>query len=582
MTRDIIARRLGSRWCCAWQVVLTLFVLGLLFSASWSQGEGLAGYLDSVGRELLADAVASLVVMLAAATVLRSRNERTQRVVVVVLVWVGIALVRGLVMAALAPNDLVRITNSNVTIPIWALVVIYLFAAYDETRTRAAELGVANSSLLEVQNDTQATLMAERQRLVAAVQDGISAEIEQLKNHVAVLAQPGSEGELSDLADRVAAYSSDVVRETSHQLRRPDDAVLGVALLPGVAHVRKTSLFSAYLRARQPIWIPMALIISKGVSVWLFRWDSAPFRSQPVAFGLMVIAMWSGRALIERFLRRPAIVEFVASTTLIVVTAGIVMWGFAATRGDVSGSQIIPLPTVGLYIVGIFLAARLLAAVQLRWNAVSGELEQVNRQLAEANAQLRDQLAETRERLADVLHGPVQGRLAAASMALRLYADARNEGRSVDYAATVATTVELLDRALIDLGQLGRPSEGRWRDVQSGVAHISQMWAPLVDVTWRVEDEWQRSGLTVDRIVHLVDELVTNSSRHADARSIDITIHGIDPVTVSVTAIDDGSGPTTDLVVGSGLGSVSRFGGTWSMDRLDDETTRVSLLLRAE
>lgn len=580
MTREVIARRLGSRWCCAWQVVLTLFVLGLIFSVSWNPVSGVGGYLNAIAIELAADAIAAAVVGVASITVLRSRYVKTQPVIVVVLVWILIAVVRGLAMFYFVPNDPARVMNSNVTIPIWALVVIYLFAAYDETRSHAVQLGVANAGLRSIQDDTQALLSKERQRLVVAVQEGITAEIAQLKQHVAVLARPGAEGQLSELADRVAAYSVDVVRETSHQLRGSGDVVVRDDARTGAGSVRKPSLFSAYLRARQPIWIPMALIISKGVSVWILRWDPAPLRSQPIAFGLMVLIMWGGRRLIERFVKRPSWSEIVLSSALVLATAGAVVWAFGATRVGGSSRDVIPLPTVGLYIVGIFIAARLFAAVQQRWNDLSRELEAVNAQITEANARLSEDLAVTREQLADVLHGPVQGRLAAASMVLRLYADAGEEGREVDYATTVATAVELLDRALVDLSQLGRISEPRWTDVSSGFEQIKQMWSGLVAVRWTINDHWTRSQGLVDGIVDLVSEVVTNASRHADARSVTIAVLGRDARSVMIEAVDDGCGPKSDVRAGKGLSAVAKFNGSWSIERRPDGMTRVELVLQ--
>jgi hypothetical protein len=165
-------------------------------------------------------------------------------------------------------------------------------------------------------------------------------------------------------------------------------------------------------------------------------------------------------------------------------------------------------------------------------------------------------------------------------MALRLFADARREGRAVDPADTIAITTTLLDRALGDIGQLGRVSSPRWTDIDSGLEHVRQMWSGLVAISWSIDGAEPRSQPMVDDVVEFASELVTNASRHGDARRVDIAIRGLDVGTVELVSVDDGRGPVGSPTAGAGLGALGRRGGSWEIARDAEQRTRVRVLLR--
>lgn len=576
----LIVRRVGSHWCCAWQVMIALLLIGLVFSS----GRGVPGAYGGVARyamvEVLGDAAGALVLLAAALTVLRGRWERTQPVVVVALVWAGVGLVRGLVFAQFYPDGVARIVNSVISVPVWALVVIYVFATYDEGRANAGRLRAANADMLAVQDSTEELLERERARLVSALRDTIAAEIGRLRGLVASLSDPGARAEISSLADRVAAYSTDVVREVSRRLRSEEGVLLGVELAPGESRVALPSMGGSYLRARQPIVVPSILFALKALTVTAWRWEAAALARDLVAFALMAGVLWLGRTAIERWLRPPSVLEVSLSTALDVVAALVVVGSLSVTRRGGDDPSFVPLPTIAVFIVAVLILARIVAAVGQRWSDLSAELAAVNAQLAHANAQLVAQLLQVREQLAEVLHGPVQGRLAAASMSLRMYVDAGEHGRAANLPEAVAATVTLLDRATVDLEQLSHPQVHRWATVPDGLANVVASWAGLVTVRWAIDDGWQRDPDLVDGIVEMAAELVTNASRHGGARSVHIDVRGLSADEVEVAAVDDGRGPAVTATAGQGLGAVAKWNGSWAIARTGDGCTRVAVRLR--
>lgn len=578
MSIALIVRRIGSRWCCAWQVAVTLGVLGVILSSGLTLRLGWSDYVRALGVEAVADLTAAVVLGLAAVTVLRTRRTRQQPFWLVLAVWIAVAAARLAVYALLAPEVVGSIITFNVAIPIWALVVVYIYAGFDDGRRGAREIADANRVLLDVQGHTQDLIAQQQVRLESVVQSQIADEVAQLRESVRRLDEPGAAGDVSALAAQVAEYSNDVVRAASHRLRERDTALLGPNLQPGSTQVTWPSVFEVYLLARQPILIPTLLIAMRGVIGSLLRWDPSTLAAQALTFTIVFALAWLGRALVERVTHRPSWPEFALGSALVVGIGLVATWGFALARaGAPNNPALIPLPAVAPFFIGVLVAGRLVAGVNLRWRQVTEELESVNSELTAANGELAGELAEAREQLADILHGPVQGRLAAASMALRLYADAQAHGRPADLAATLTTTTTLLDRALDDLSRLGQTSSSPWDDLETGLQHLRETWAGMVQVTWHVKGALAAGD--VAPVMSIIEELVTNASRHADARRIEIAVRTLTNGRVEIEAVNDGRPPPADPVTGSGLGLLARYDGHWTMDRTIDDLTRVRVTI---
>ncbi|MEK9664679.1 MAG: hypothetical protein VW082_08675 [Candidatus Nanopelagicales bacterium] len=581
MSAALITRRIGSRWCCAWQVGVTLVILGLVLSAGLTLRLGWPDYFRATAAELVADAAAAAVLAVAAFTVLRSRHIRHQPVWLVLAVWVLVAAVRLGCFALLAPEVVGSILTFNVAIPVWALVIVYVYAGFDDGRAGAREIAEANTALLGVQEDTQELIDQQRQQLQEVVQRQIVDEVAHLRESVRQLDQPGAAADVMTLANQVSQYSTQVVREASHRLREPDAVLLGPNLRPGSAQVSWPSVVDVYRRARQPILVPIALITMRGVIGSVLRWDPSTLLAQGLIFTCLLTLAWAGRAAIERWIPRPSLREVCLSTALIFGLALVSVWGFALARATAPDNpNLIPLPAIGIFVFGVFFVGRLVSGVNLRWEQVTAELVAVNAALTQANEQLIDELTRARERLADMLHGPVQGRLAAASMALRLYADAQANGRPADLTKTLTTATALLDQAVEDLDQLGQSPTTTWESLAVGLEHVRQTWGGLVEVTWTIPESMDRAAITP--VVTVIEELVTNASRHADARHVEVIVRPLPDSHIEIVALNDGRAAPADPIAGSGLGQVSRYGGRWSIERTLDERTLVRVTMGAE
>lgn len=556
-----------------------MIVLGLLVTTGWGSGQESQSLGQYILIELLADGAAAVVFVAAALTVMRPRPGRHVPMPVVVGVWTLIGLVRALVLDRFYVEGVVQIVSATITLACWALLITYVTATISEERDRSAKLRIAHAELLAVRESTEELLAAERVRLAEAVRQSVSPEISRLRQWVTVLDRPASTSEISALADCVAAYSTDVVRRASRDIRVDNSTprpVLGARGHGG----QLPTVMQAYARASQPILVPMGLITLRALTVWASQDDLLA-----AALGLVGLVMvtglgWLLRVMIERFIRRPSSGELVASSALVVGMAVALMVIFDWAREGASGPNYVPLPLIVAFVVAVLVASRLVTALELRWQLQIADWERVNDEMETANRQLADEVHVVRDKLAGILHGPVQGRLAAASMALRMYVAAREAGEEPDLKSTVAMTTTLLDRAHADIERLGGGASDEDLTLSEGIDRIAMNWSGLLAMDAAVEDRWPRPGGLIVDCIDLIAELVTNASRHGDARHVHIRVQGIDAHSILIEAVDDGLGPSEDVAEGQGLAGVRRWDGRWSLESGDSGGARVTLTLR--
>lgn len=556
-----------------------MVVLGLLVTTGWGAssrgGLSLGEYLLV---ELLADSAAGGLLLVASVTVMRHRRERPVPLATVITVWFLVGLARGLVLSRFYLEDAGQVVSAAVSLTAWAMLIIFLAATFSEERERAARLQVANAELRVIRQSMQQLLDEERARLITAVRDAVSPEIARLRALVARLDHPGSTAEITALADTVAEYSTGVVRKTSHELRGEESPPL-TGQIERDDTVRPEGVLNSYARASQPVFIPMGLITVKAISVWISQEDAAISVGLVGLLAVTVLAVLC-RNLLDRILHRPSWPEFLLSSMLIAVASAALTVTFAWARGGASGPSYIPPVMIFVFVLVVLVAARLVAGLEVRVVRQTEELSRVNGELEAANGQLRDEVHVVRDQLAGLLHGPVQGRLAAASMALRMYVANQESGGEADLATTVRTTTTLLDRAQADIEQIGKPDEIPSGTVEEGVSRIASTWSGLLDIEFVQSDPWPRTPEFVAGCVDVIAELITNASRHGDARRVLISYMGLDSARVTIEAVDDGGGPESHVTEGQGLAGVRRWGGMWHMERDPGGGTRVSVDLQ--
>ena len=200
------------------------------------------------------------------------------------------------------------------------------------------------------------------------------------------------------------------------------------------------------------------------------------------------------------------------------------------------------------------------------------ELAESNQAVELENRRLRQQAASARARLYRLLHGSVQGRLAAVSLALTALANEETPARSAD----------LLEQAQQQLAAAERELAGAF-DAQPGVVGVDEQWSELQS-RWRnliaislttSPEAWQALGANPDlarEVLAALQEGITNAYRHAraDRLEIELGIEDDELRLVMTNPVNDQQATSTE---GTGLDGIALSASTVKFDRGQDFAT---------
>jgi signal transduction histidine kinase len=230
-----------------------------------------------------------------------------------------------------------------------------------------------------------------------------------------------------------------------------------------------------------------------------------------------------------------------------------------------------PLLVVGLCLVAIL--AGMTASAMSR--AISGlrraseNIAEQNRLIAEASTQLEVSTAQLREQVAQMLHGPVQGRLAAIALSLRLFVDGHHNGHAVSGDATFRRCRALLGQVIVDIEAIMNGGALDQESIEARVDHLANRWSGLIEVSYRMSPDAlaaiETSPALPSHVMSVIEEAINNAVSHGRARSMSITVSAGPDNEIRVEAGDDGQSLVGEVVPGMGLRSIEGIGGVWSL-----------------
>ncbi|MCP2356541.1 signal transduction histidine kinase [Nonomuraea thailandensis] len=221
---------------------------------------------------------------------------------------------------------------------------------------------------------------------------------------------------------------------------------------------------------------------------------------------------------------------------------------------------------IGTLLYLLIQAASLLSTIAiLREQRMRRELAQAHVELRAASVVLADSArAHERLRIARELHDLVGHQLTALTLELEVarHHDGAGARPHVERANRVAR--ELLDDVRTTVGQLRADAPDLRESLASVVSGI-----PGLDISVEIDDDVQTTEEQTMTLIRVVQEIVTNTIRHADATRLRIVIERRPDDTVRLTSADDGRGASR-IVPGNGLrGLAERVGAMGGDVRLD-------------
>ena len=426
-----------------------------------------------------------------------------------------------------------------------------------QMRVLAAQQG----RLIDMRAEAEGYVHYQSSELARIVEGVVSPEIVRLREDVLALDASADADRLQGIYDEIATYSNDVVRGISHEMSTP--TVL--PLLPDVRSDSDGRLMARLIgsaRVNAPLTLLLALLLLLAQS----SWGCLGVTSMAVsAFVVVTIAVGSV-GLIGRLRRAPW------SLAWLMMSAAL---GFLAYRLvlDAGPEQCLwastPLESATGAIVGVVLFLGLTVVVEASMQAAARVemLEVTNRDLSEITGRLNHLGLVTREQVAELLHGPVQGRLAAVSLAIRLHMDSLQRGEDPSLSDLKRRVDHLLDETSRDLQRLGREPVDSSRDVAERLTAVVRQWQGFLDLTVDTDalvvDVLHGHPDAAERLARCLDEAVTNASRHGGARRVMARCRIEEGSLLVLDVLDDGIGVIDSPTAGIGLESVTASGGVW-------------------
>ncbi len=525
----------------------------------------------AIGVGVLRVLAAGLVLWVADRTFLRNRATQPARLWVVIATWIAAGMAAMAVQsAALLYLDAGGITPlrwivSSTTFALRSALCAYYFGLRDYWRNSLIEIEASTDRLSEMQAVSRASLADIRARARSIIVDQVLPKILRLQRDLDVGGASLNSDRVSQLSGAAASYAQSIVREASHEVS--DLAPSDPADLPGrqSASARTARRFGGRPLMLSVKWSALVLLVTLMPTALTAPPDD-PGLPILVAGGLTVALLALGAWMQTRFPGSSPLLMTAWSLgwTAIVAVAGV---SAAAVLGALPTRLSTPVPFLTLMVI-LFLLLLLASSIDRHLVGIRNQAEvkaDVAAQIAVINEALLEDIATEKRRVAMLLHGPVQSRLAAVALLLRLQGSSDSE---MSMAQVQERSLVILDQVVADLTQVLDGSFDDGRRLQDRLAELAHRWRGLVDVSEFIDPGVDQAIANQPElslwIFDIVEEGINNAVTHGNASRVEVTVHASEGL-VEVCVTDNGIGCGETLSPGLGLATIGRAPARWSL-----------------
>lgn len=577
-------------WCVSRYVWLLQSLLGIPIIALRLRGVTSLTGLDLIATLLIGPLLAGVVLWLASVTVLRGRFRAPQSAFTVVAVWLLADCVRGL--SAATYLNLRHVTNSLTPGQIiagilflfgWTVLLTYVIASSNFYRLRSLDADALIEVTRRYESRRALVVQNESTRLNSIIRDWLIPELDALSLEIADLRLGSAPSDWTRLAERTGGIVINQVRSASREVIVDDSETTESEPNVEVFGNRWTTFFADLRSMELSVWLATAIYSAFGALVAIPRLGPIGYALTVAISGSGLLLLLLGRAILRH---RHSSRWRGLFTTLVYLATGLIValalpW-FPGTE-QISTMGLLQVFIVIFAVVG-GVAASAIRQYQQRWEIYFQHQLELLEHYRQLDADLAREQLRVRRQASRLLHGPVQGNLAAMTLCLKLHA-ARPTGEfTADADMAISRTLGLLDEAQATLhSTLIEPvvteiSTGEYlgtlRSAWSGLMRIDCIVSP--EVLSRIDAvPGQRTT-----IIAILEEAVTNASRHGDARNLSISmIATTDKERVVLTIENDGLPVPVDFQPGFGLRSFDAFGVQWSLLPTGSRSSRLEVSL---
>lgn len=461
------------------------------------------------------------------------------------------------------PLDAINLILSGVFTTFTIGIATIGFYSLTDRRRQMLVLSTQRERLITLQSqaeDLAVLRSAELQKVIARV---VTPEIERIRRAIANLdLRPGLD-RLREIQKDISTYSDDMVRRISHDVA-PQGHPVDIRPSPILSTWRDSARLAASAQVSAPLTVVAALLLY--LSQFNLGCTGVPLLA---VSAFLVVTVGGG--LLGKYgpLARPpisllwlfmsALAGFAVYRLVLGVGPDTCTWASTWWESALATTAAIT----------VFLGLTIVVQSSKQAGVMIRELEITNHEISEVTREFNLAGAFTQEQISQILHGPVQGRLAGATMALHIHMEQVHRGEFPSVPDLQQRVGGLLDAAADDLAALAEPPRYVYGDVAQILDDLCTQWRGFLHIDTTIHEdadqfladhpEW------VPRVTQCVEEALTNSSRHGAARRvrIDLDLDGAAYLTLNIT--DDGHGFSAPPLQGMGLTGITVTGGTWHL-----------------
>lgn len=460
-----------------------------------------------------------------------------------------------------------------VTLPIWAAILgtfgalnIQLLNTIDEQSRLISRLRMSTE---ERWNE----LTVEREVLARQVAESIKPQIGRISELLDKLKTNKPSVELGNEIHQVAEQCRDLVRRSSRETAELAQ--------------RRQDLVEAKGRTTQPLFIGLWPIQrptapwppATGASLLALSVTMLPIAAASgsvtlflvIAVALITVAinrlLWTLIGSRFRHLSEP--LAWLAISFVNVASPLIAYFGLTTALSRIANMNFFPRLPVAAFSM-LFLGGVMITLAQI-WSRDRKQLRdhatavnKLGEELAELDADTRIEYERVCQQTSRLLHGPIQGRLAAVSMSLAM---SSSDGQRIP-SETLAVCRGLVDACLSDLDQMMQVDKVL-PPIEVSLRELRRRWTGLLDIRWSFNNEilaeLDRDATLRSKVEDFLGDCATNACRHGAARNLEFRCGLNDLGLIELSAEDDGRGLDQDFEPGSGLSTLGTFGVNWSI-----------------
>ena len=378
------------------------------------------------------------------------------------------------------------------------------------------------------------------------------------------------------LAQKIQIESITPIRQTSHDLAKnslTERSPLSALFARQVSQIRTFLFFAktALTTLRPPNYLASAIFFVFIVSV--VRGDCRPrtFLMNSILAAILIIASTLGRS--QYFKKSPRGAYLTIGSLVIATTIWIRIYNSPVLECVDSrpGSEVIFASiAIGLSILVSGFYSQFVVETNVEQRRLDEDIAIVRSDIS----RLENQVSQMRRKSALVLHGPVLGRLSSIALTLKEFSDREVSQALEELDDMKSRLLPLIESSQAELAKILTAEDEVNRPIRTKIDEVVQYWQGLISVEYTIDPVLEK--LIIDQtpqlsIADLIQELITNANRHANARRVivEVSLAGASALPsqlrINIKCQDDGVKRAKIKSKGLGLSPIIEAGGEWSL-----------------